>query len=132
MTSHFTDIFARTRYAELPGLIASLTERAAELGIAADDSLRLQLIVEELFTNTITHGHQGDSEHQVCLALCRNNGVLTLRYEDEAPSFNISKIEQNTASTATVGGLGIGLIRGMCKALRYERLGSRNVTEIEF
>jgi hypothetical protein len=30
------------------------------------------------------------------------------------------------------GGQGLGLIHGMCKAIRYQRLGHHNITEIEF
>ncbi|NTV71709.1 MAG: ATP-binding protein [Azonexaceae bacterium] len=132
MTAHFTDISVSARYSELPGLMASITERAAGLGATADDALRLQLVVEELFTNTIAHGHHGDSEHPVSLALGRNNGVLTLRYEDEAPPFDNSKFGQNFRLTVEVGGQGLGLIHGMSKTVRYQRLAQRNITEIEF
>ena len=131
MTAYFTDISVSARYSELPGVLSSLTERAASLGIAAEDRLRLQLVTEELFTNTIAHGHHGDSEHKVCLALGHHDSVLTLRYEDDAPPFDLSEIGQKTPATVTIGGLGIGLIRGMSKAVRYRRLGSLNVTEID-
>ena len=102
MTAHSTDIFVSARYAELPGLLASVAEQAAGLGVAADDSLRLQLVVEELFINTISHGHRGDSEGRVSLTLGRKNGGLTLRYEDDAPPFDNSEIGQNFRSTVAV------------------------------
>jgi serine/threonine-protein kinase RsbW len=132
MTHYSTDISVSACYSALPGLLASMTERAASLGIADDESLRLQLVIEELFTNTITHGYQGDSEHQVGLALFRHDDVLTLRYEDNAAHFDMTEIEQKTASHTAIGGLGIGLIYGMSKAVRYQRQGQRNVTEIDF
>lgn len=132
MSAHFTEISVGARFAELPGLLEAIAGQAAGFGISADDLLRLQLVAEELFTNTITHGHQGDSEHMVGLSLRREDAVLTLRYEDEAPPFDLTKIPSKTASTVAIGGLGIGLIRGMCKAIRYQRLDQRNITEIEF
>jgi anti-sigma regulatory factor (Ser/Thr protein kinase) len=132
MTAHFTDISVNARYDELPGLMASIADLAAGLGVSTDDSLRLQLVIEELFTNTIAHGHQGDSEHRVSLALGRNNGILILRYEDDAPPFDNSDFGQNFRLTVEVGGQGLGLIHGMGKAIRYQRLGERNVTEVEF
>jgi anti-sigma regulatory factor (Ser/Thr protein kinase) len=131
MSAHFTDISVRARSAELPGLLEAIAAQAAELGIAADDAVRLQLIVEELFSNTITHGHHGDSEHGVTLSLHYENGVATLHYEDDAPAFDISKIGQKFASTAEIGGLGISLIRGMSKALRHQRRGPINITEVD-
>ena len=132
MTAYFTDISVVARQNELPGLIARVAEVAADLGVPDDDALRLQLVIEELFINTITHGHHGDSEHPVRLARGRKDGILILRYEDDAPPFDISKNGQNFRLTVEVGGQGLGLIHGMSKAIRYQRLGQRNITEIEF
>lgn len=132
MTDYFTDISVNARYAELPGLLASISAHAAGLGLAADDVLRLQLVVEELFVNTIAHGHHGDSEHRVGLALAGKDGALSLRYADEAPPFDNSKIGQNLPFTVEIGGQGLALIHGMSKAVRYRREGQRNITEIDF
>ncbi|MBK7645836.1 MAG: ATP-binding protein [Betaproteobacteria bacterium] len=131
MSAHFTDLSVRARTTELPELLEAMAGRAFELGIADDDVVRLRLIAEELFTNTVTHGHQGDSDRTVTLSLRHSNGVSTLHYEDDAPPFDISKIGQKFASTVELGGLGISLIRGMSKALRYERQGQLNVTEVD-
>ena len=131
MSAHFTDICVCARTAELPGLLEAVAAQAAELGIAADDAVRLQLIVEELFANTIAHGHRGDSDRAVTLSLRHADGVSTLHYEDDAPPFDLSKIGQKFASTVEIGGLGISLIRGMSKALRHERRGPLNITEVD-
>jgi len=131
MSAHSTDISVHARTAELPTLLETMAARAVELGIAADDTVRLQLIAEELFANTIAHGHRGDSDGIVTLSLQHCDAVSTLHYEDDAPPFDISKIGQKFASTAEIGGLGISLIRGMSKALRYERQGRLNITEVD-
>lgn len=132
MTAYSTDICVSARYAELPGLLDRLAELGTELGIAADDLLRLQLVVEELFINTISHGHQGESEQPVSLTLGCRDGILTLRYADDAPPFDISKIGQNPRSTVEVGGQGLNLIHGMSKAIHYRRQEPKNITEIMF
>ena len=131
MSAHFTDISVSARFSELPGLLATIAQRATELGIPADVALRLQLVVEELFTNTVSHGYQGGSENRVRLALGRHDDVVTLRYADEAPAFELMEIAEKTASTVALGGLGITLIRGLCKSVRHQRRDGRNVTEIE-
>lgn len=131
MSAHFTDISVRARSAELPSLLEAISAQANELGISADDGVRLQLIAEELFANTIAHGHRGDSDHTVRLFLRRNNDLATLHYEDDAPPFDISKIGQRIASSEEIGGLGISLIRGMSKVLRHERQGQLNITEVD-
>lgn len=131
MSCHFTDISVSARYAELSALLEAIARQAAELGVNGDDTKRLQLVVEELFINTISHGHGGDSDHPVRLALGRNGQAITLRYEDEAPPFDFTEIGQNFESTVALGGLGIPLIRGLCKTLRHDHRDGRNVTEIE-
>lgn len=132
MTDYSTDISVSARYSELSGLLATMTKHAASLGVADAEALRLQLVVEELFMNTINHGHQGETEHKVGIALFRNDNVLTLRYEDNAPPFDTSAIRTGNAAPDTLGGLGLGLIHGMGKSLCYRRIDQCNVTEIAF
>jgi anti-sigma regulatory factor (Ser/Thr protein kinase) len=131
MAEHFTDISVSARFSELPKLLGRLAEHADRLGIPADGGLRLQLLAEELFTNTITHGYRGDSNATVHLSLTRNGNALHLCYEDQAPAFDPTKTPGKFASAAEIGGLGISLIRGMSKEFRYERRSGSNVIEIE-
>ncbi len=132
MPSHSTDISVFARSAELPGLLKTIADRAIELGITDHDAIRLRLIVEELFANTVIHGHRGDSNHVVTLSLHRTDSVSTLHYQDDAPAFNLLKISQKPVSSFDIGGQGIKLIRGMSKALRHERRGRVNFTEVDF
>lgn len=132
MTLHSTDISVNARYDALPGLMAEVARVAADLRLSADAILRLQMIVEELFINTVTHGHGGNSAHTVQLGLARNDEHFTLSYIDQAPPFDLTKKGQKIASTVEVGGLGIGLILGMSKAVRYTRQSAGNLVEIDF
>lgn len=131
MSAHFTEISVSARFSELPGLLEAIAQGASELGMSTDLALRLQLVTEELFTNTVGHGHQGDSENRVHLALGRHDDTATLRYEDEAPAFDLMEIPEKKAATVAFGGLGIALIHGLCKSVRHHRRAGRNITEIE-
>jgi serine/threonine-protein kinase RsbW len=131
MSCHFTEISVSARYSELPTLLAATACTAANLGATDDNVKRLQLVIEELFTNTISHGHGGDSGHCVRLAIGRKGPALAARYEDEAPPFDFLEFGQKEAATVALGGMGIPLIRGLCKMLRYTCRDGRNVTEIE-
>lgn len=131
MAEHSTDISVSACYSELPRLLGRLAENADRLGIPADDGLRLQLLAEELFTNTLRHGFNGDSETSVCLGLGRKGDTLYLYYEDNAPPFDPTKVSEKWASEKEVGGLGLGLIRGMSRDFRYERRNNCNCIEIE-
>lgn len=131
MSAHSTEISVAARSPELPRLLGMLDACADPLGIAPDDVLRLQLIAEELFTNTVAHGHGGDCDAPVSLKLSRNEGGLLLHYVDAAPPFDPFEIGQNSPSTASIGGFGIELIRGISRQCRYRRQNDRNVIDIE-
>ena len=135
MPADFTKISVAARSAELPRLLGLLDDCAGRLGVAPDDVLRLQLIAEELFTNTVAHGHGGDSEAPVSLALGRDANGLCLQYSDAAPAFDpfddSFEIGRKLPSTAAIGGWGIELVRGMARACSYRREDGRNVIDIE-
>lgn len=120
------------RYEALPQLLAEIAQQAEILDIASDVLQRLQLLVEEIFLNTVTHGYGGDSENTVQLGIRCEDDQLTLHYEDGAPPFDISQAATPVATLSGIGGLGIGLIHGLCKTMRYRRQGSRNITEFDF
>ena len=131
MTTHSTDFSVGARFSELPGLIRLLVAYACQLGVSDEDSRRLQLIAEELFTNTIAHGFGHDSEARVTLGLERHACGVTLRYSDSAPAYDPTATPQQTASADTAGGLGVTLIHGMCRDFRYRRQDGRNMCEID-
>lgn len=115
---------------ELPRLMRSLTDSARQLGIPEDIALRLQLIVEELFTNTVTHGFGGDGETCVTCRIARLPSGVLLRYTDSAPAYDLNCTPEQTASETMIGGLGIALIRGLSTHIHYARQDDRNICEI--
>ena len=131
MTAHSTDISVYACLSELPHLMRLLVAEAQRLGIAEASSLRLQLIAEELFTNTVTHGFGRDSDTVVTLSLTLIPEGFRLRYADCAPPCDPTALPEQFASAETAGGLGVTLIRGMSRAFRYQRRDGQNVCEIE-
>jgi len=106
-------------------------------GFDREDCLKVLLIVEELFTNTVVHGYRGESESPVWVALALGDSGLTLHYEDAAPSHNPFGDFRPTDTAVLVaqqpvGGLGLRLIRSLAKDASYSRDGERNVTRIIF
>jgi anti-sigma regulatory factor (Ser/Thr protein kinase) len=112
----------------LPGATAFVEGFCDENAIAHGDALRLTLIVEELFTNTVVHGHGGDSDAPVRIELTADPTRVTLSYEDAAPPFDpLARLEQSgpdldaDLDDRPVGGLGIVLIVRMATSVRYAR-----------
>ncbi len=92
------------------------------------DELRMVLIVEELFTNTVVHGHAGGSDTPVRLGLSADASHLELTYEDSAAAFDLlghaagSAIDLGVGLVdRPVGQLGIPLIVNMAERIGYSR-----------
>ena len=102
-------------------------------GVAPGDALRLTLIVEELFTNTILHGHRGDNESPVRIELGVGPTQLTLRFEDSAPPFDPLQYLASAAprldapaAERQVGGLGLPLVARMAERFEYAHVDGFN------
>ena len=102
---------------------------AAELG--REDRHKLTLIVEELFTNTVNHGHRGDSDAPVFITFEEDQGDVHLIYEDSAPPFDPLAAGKRTDIESTVkerrvGGLGIFITIGLTEQVDYSYVEGRN------
>jgi serine/threonine-protein kinase RsbW len=111
-----------------PALAAFAEIACREAGLGGGDVLRVRLLLEELFTNTVQHGHSGDSDRPIEIALEPTPGKITVVYEDTAPTFDplASPAASDAADAAAAGRLGLVLVRGMAHELRYERVAGRN------
>ena len=110
---------------------AFLADVCAAGGLPREACLRLTLLVEELFTNTIVHGHGGDSEAPVSLDCRVEPGRVRLTYEDAAPPHDPfaaiqTPDDQAPAEDRPVGGLGVLLVATMAEHAEYRRAGDRN------
>ena len=128
---HSTELSIPARFAELPGLLAELAQQGQRLGISATDTSRIQLILEELVSNSITHGYGGECDQWVKVALDARPHGLTLIFSDQAPPFDLSAMSASDPTADQIGGLGINLILGMARNIRYLRSVDRNITELD-
>jgi anti-sigma regulatory factor (Ser/Thr protein kinase) len=112
--------------------VLTLAEAAgAAAGFDRRDTLRLTLVLEELFTNTVAHGHGGDSDAPVGVALDAERGRVALTYEDTGPHFDLvaaaaARADEPPAEARAPGGLGLVLIARLVTDLQYTRAGDRN------
>jgi serine/threonine-protein kinase RsbW len=105
----------------------------AREGLPHATALRLQLLFEELFTNTVTHGHGGDCDVPVRLSLWRLADAVEMSYEDGAPPFDpvaagrqaVMQREQRLRE-GRIGGVGLSLLLELCSVASHERRGDRN------
>lgn len=115
----------------LPQVDAFLGEICTEAGLARETCLRLTLLVEELFTNTVVHGHGADSDAPVRLECEVAPGRIALTYEDTGPAHDpFAQVVAPEADAAVedrpVGGLGVLLVQAMAQQVEYRRAGDCN------
>jgi serine/threonine-protein kinase RsbW len=136
MTLPITHSEQRSFTARMDHLVpaTAFVEAFCELhGIAPGDALRLRLVVEELFTNTVKHGHRGDSDALIGIEISVGVAELALRYEDSAPTFDPLQHLANAPPELDAaidergpGGLGVHLLVRMAQSVRYEYVDGLN------
>lgn len=103
----------------------------ADSGLPRQECLRLNLVLEELFTNTVKHGHRGDCDAPVWIGLKRTGGAVQVVYEDKAPPFNpYARLPEGSPDTTLnlrkIGGLGVLLTKELAASRDYAYLFGRN------
>jgi serine/threonine-protein kinase RsbW len=88
--------------------------------------LRLIFIIEELFTNTVQHGYQGESDAPIRVTLGMSGMHVTVLYEDAAPAYDpLALIHVKPSSlndsleSRPLGGLGGYLLGQLVVAATY-------------
>jgi len=118
------------RVSELRRLNAFLEGFCAEAGVGREHCLRLNLVLEELFVNTVQHGHRGDCDAPVWVALASDAGAVHLTYEDVAPPFNpyarLEKAAETTGELRRIGGLGVLFTHELASTREYAYIFGRN------
>ena len=92
---------------------------------------KLTLIVEELFVNTVRHGHGGDSDEPVDITLSSEPSGITVRYIDTAPKYDSLAAAMRTDIEASVrmrrvGGLGVALTFALAHTAQYTYTDGKN------
>lgn len=97
-------------------------------------ALRLTLAIEELFTNSVTHGHGGDSDATIVIGLSVRAGSIRLGYADAAPRFDPRpRLRTPPASlyapadARPTGGLGLHLVGQLASRVRYAYHGGNRI-----
>lgn len=110
---------------------ALIEEFCGMANLSREDRHKLTLIVEELFINTVTHGHKGDCDAPVSITFEEVGTQVALLYEDTAPPFNPLSSGTGTDAEALVqarrvGGLGAFLTVQLTRRAEYSFSDGRN------
>lgn len=129
-----------TEHIAVPGVVGELRHLHAFLGdfwarhaLPPADAMRVELGLEEVFINVVTHGLEGmDAASQsVSVDLRLDDGALEVAIEDPGPPYDPlgqAPIADTSAGMETrrMGGLGVHLVRTLMDDVHYERHDGRN------
>jgi serine/threonine-protein kinase RsbW len=114
------------RLAMLPATAAFAQAFCERHDIVHEDALRLTLIIEELFTNTVEHGYRGESDAPISIALSLTGDGVAVLYEDSAPHYDpLARLSGAPTSIARpvesrpIGGLGVYLVGHLVERSSY-------------
>jgi len=117
--------------AELTRIQAFADEFAHKCVLPEDERSRLLIILEELFTNAVAHGHQQYSAAgHITVTLGWRTGRLRISFVDDGQPFDPLAFRgpelERAAEERAIGGLGIHIVRSLVDRARYCRRGGRN------
>lgn len=98
-------------------------------------SMPMTLILEELYTNTITHGASDGRDIFIEVNLGIDKNELVMTYKDNGIPFNVLKLPDPdlTASIEKreVGGLGVHYVKTLTDSVEYDYLEKQNVLKMK-
>ncbi len=126
---------------DLAQIGAWVDDFAQRWSLPASTVFAMQLCCEEVFSNIVRHGIEpgacaASSEDGVKLYLDHGGQAVILRIDDQAEAFDPLAVDSpshpQSVADASVGGLGIHLVRKFAQDVRYERRDQTNRLTMRF
>jgi len=118
---------------EYPQLREFVDRACEEAGCSTGQRTRVQLVLEELFSNTVKYGRREAIPASVTITVDFSGArPMTIHYEDDAPkhdAFGETDPDDEFKRSVTsrrVGGLGIVLVRQLGKDVSYSWADGKN------
>lgn len=116
-------------------MVVSKLEKFFEENNISSISMPMTLILEELYTNTITHGASDGRDIFIEVNLGIDKNELVMTYKDNGIPFNVLELPDPdlTASIENreVGGLGVHYVKTLTDSVEYEYLEKQNVLKMK-
>lgn len=119
------------RFDELPKLMAMVRAACATAGFGLESCSRVELVLEEAFSNSVRHGFAGRDNGHVWLEWEILPDGLRLVYCDDAAPFD-PLASASLPETGRIGGLGRMLIKSLPRRAQYAFDAGRNRLMLEF
>lgn len=119
------------RFSALADLLSAAVEACRTAGLDDAATHRVELVLEEAFSNTIRHGYGVEGENPVWLACCILPDGVKFVFQDAAPPFDPLR---NAALPVDgrPGGVGRMLMKNLPRRAAYALEDGRNTCTLEF
>lgn len=115
---------------EINDLSLAIDQFSSQAGLSTSIKNQINLILEELYTNTINYGFSGIENGTVSIKLNIHNNVLEMLYQDNGIAFNpLENADPElmlSIEDKAIGGLGVFFVKAMTESAEYERDGGFN------
>jgi serine/threonine-protein kinase RsbW len=115
---------------ELKALHQHLKNWGEDISLPEISISRINICLDELFTNIVSYGFKDDLEHIIKFTLNLDNQLVIINIEDNGKPFNpLEKMDPDfpeNVENAKIGGLGIHIIRNLMDNVSYEREQGNN------
>jgi anti-sigma regulatory factor (Ser/Thr protein kinase) len=124
----------QNRVEDLEALSAWVAACGESLGLGPRSQFGLELVLTEIVTNIIDHAYADDQNHNLFLELSARDNRIEVSVVDDGRPFNPLEQEEAQLPTrleeASVGGLGLHLVRRYADACHYRREQERNILTV--
>lgn len=115
---------------DLDAIFAQIESLAEEEEWASDLTFRVNLALEELTLNTMTHGRHDELE-AIVIMLDSKEDLLTIEITDNGQPFNPLEEAPDPGvdaalSDRNIGGLGVYLVHTLMDEMQYKRAAGKN------
>ena len=117
---------------EVRNLSSAVEEFGDENQLPLPTVFVINLALDELITNAVTHGTFNAPDPTIDIHLKADREVVTLTMEDNGSPFDPTRMDAENVDTTSsledraVGGLGLHLVRTFAHEMSYEFVGGRN------
>ena len=113
----------------IPEIRADLERLGSDWQIPRSELRQIQIIMEELFSNSVRYAFSDGREHRIEFLLRREGIIFSIEIIDDGIPFNPSEYQPGHASDPVDtgdGGMGLTLIRTFSDSINYTRKGDKN------
>ena len=125
-----------SRLEEIPRVTRWVDEQIGGAGFRDGLSFDIQVCLEEAIANIVLHAFKSAKGHPIVVSLAIGAEEVSVQVRDSGPPFDPRGVAQaappSSPQDATIGGVGLRLIRGLALSFDYVRLDDANQLTLTF